>query len=147
MVAGNSMILLRNEPKSRLRPTDSGWGLVHSERDLTGNLYMRNRYYDAQAGRFTQEDPIGLAGGLNAYGFAAGDPVSYSDPYGLKADTIIYDSPENADVVGHEFFSHVLPWSGGVYYGSPYMCPDSTSCARDRENTIRGEMKRPPRTW
>ena len=33
--------------------------------------------------QFTQEDPIGLAGGLNAYGFAAGDPVSYSDPFGL----------------------------------------------------------------
>jgi hypothetical protein len=32
-----------------------------------------------------QADPIGLAGGLNVYGFAAGDPVSYSDPYGLCA--------------------------------------------------------------
>jgi YD repeat-containing protein len=31
-------------------------------------------------------DPIGLAGGLNAYGFADGDPVSYSDPYGLQPD-------------------------------------------------------------
>ncbi|HZG42015.1 MAG TPA: RHS repeat-associated core domain-containing protein, partial [Longimicrobium sp.] len=57
--------------------------LVKNKRDLTGNLYMRNRYYDPRAGRFSQEDPIGLAGGLNAYGFAAGDPVSYSDPYGL----------------------------------------------------------------
>jgi uncharacterized protein RhaS with RHS repeats len=45
---------------------------------------MRNRYYDPATGQFTQADPIGLAGGLNAYGFAAGDPVSYSDPYGLK---------------------------------------------------------------
>lgn len=43
---------------------------------------MRNRY-DPQSGQFTQPDPIGLGGGLNAYGFAAGDPVSYSDPYGL----------------------------------------------------------------
>ena len=31
----------------------------------------------------TQEDPIGLAGGLNLYGFAAGDPVNFSDPFGL----------------------------------------------------------------
>jgi uncharacterized protein RhaS with RHS repeats len=44
---------------------------------------MRNRYYDPATGQFTQQDPIGLAGGLNSYGFAAGDPVSYSDPYGL----------------------------------------------------------------
>jgi RHS repeat-associated protein len=57
--------------------------LIQNKRDLTGLLYMRNRYYDPQTGRFTQEDPIGLAGGLNAYGFADGDPVSYSDPHGL----------------------------------------------------------------
>jgi len=39
--------------------------------------------YDPNTGIFTQEDPIGLAGGLNLYGFASGDPVNFSDPYGL----------------------------------------------------------------
>lgn len=39
--------------------------------------------YDPAAGRFTQEDPIGLAGGLDLYGFANGDPVNFSDPFGL----------------------------------------------------------------
>lgn len=34
-------------------------------------------------GLFTQPDPIGLAGGLNTYGYAGGDPVNYSDPFGL----------------------------------------------------------------
>ena len=34
-------------------------------------------------GLLTQEDPIGLAGGLNLYGYAGGDPVNYSDPFGL----------------------------------------------------------------
>jgi RHS repeat-associated protein len=57
--------------------------LLEEKRDETGTLYRRNRYYDPSTGRFTQEDPIGLAGGLNLYGFANGDPVSYSDPYGL----------------------------------------------------------------
>jgi RHS repeat-associated protein len=52
-------------------------------RDASGQMYMRNRYYNPQTGQFTQPDPIGLAGGLNSYGFAAGDPVTYSDPYGL----------------------------------------------------------------
>jgi hypothetical protein len=33
---------------------------------------------------FTQPDPIGLAGGLNLYGYAGGDPVNFSDPFGLK---------------------------------------------------------------
>lgn len=58
--------------------------LLEDKRDDSGAFYRRNRYYDPRTGRFTQEDPIGLAGGLNVYGFAAGDPVNYSDPYGLK---------------------------------------------------------------
>lgn len=62
----------------------SWWGsLIEEGRDGSGLQYMRNRYYDPQTGRFTQQDPIGLAGGLNLYGFAAGDPVNYSDPFGL----------------------------------------------------------------
>jgi hypothetical protein len=28
-------------------------------------------------------DPIGIAGGLNVYGFAGGDPINFSDPFGL----------------------------------------------------------------
>jgi RHS repeat-associated protein len=63
---------------------DSWMGsLVFESRDASGLYYRRNRYYDSEKGRFTQEDPIGLAGGINVYGFAAGDPVAYSDPYGL----------------------------------------------------------------
>jgi RHS repeat-associated protein len=48
-----------------------------------GLLYRRNRFFDPASGRFTQEDPIGLAGGLNLYGFASGDPITFSDPFGL----------------------------------------------------------------
>jgi RHS repeat-associated protein len=64
---------------------DSGWfgTLTTQDPDGSGELYKRNRYYDPTQGRFTQEDPIGLAGGLNAYGFANGDPITYSDPFGL----------------------------------------------------------------
>jgi RHS repeat-associated protein len=59
--------------------------LVDGMRDASGQKYMRNRFYDPQSARFTQEDPIGIAGGLNVYGFGGGDPVGYSDPYGLKS--------------------------------------------------------------
>jgi RHS repeat-associated protein len=55
---------------------------VGGKRDDTGTMYRRARYYDPQTGRFTQEDPIGLAGGLNLYGYAGGDPVNYADPSG-----------------------------------------------------------------
>jgi uncharacterized protein RhaS with RHS repeats len=63
-------------------------------RDASGQLYMRNRYYDPGTGRFTQEDPLGLAGGMNEYGYANGDPISYSDPFGLCP----YTASENPGV-------------------------------------------------
>jgi hypothetical protein len=45
--------------------------------------------YDARPIRsLTQEDPLGLAGGLNLYGYANGDPVNFSDPFGLQGCSI-----------------------------------------------------------
>ncbi len=58
--------------------------LIEQKRDGSGLLYKRNRLVDPSSGRFTQEDPIGLEGGLNLYGFANGDPVNFADPFGLK---------------------------------------------------------------
>jgi RHS repeat-associated protein len=58
--------------------------LLRDQRDPSGFLYRRNRYYDPMAGRFTQPDPIGLAGGINLYGFAGGDPANFADPFGLQ---------------------------------------------------------------
>jgi RHS repeat-associated protein len=56
---------------------------VANGQGTAGMLYRRNRYFDTKSGRFTQQDPIGVAGGLNAYGFAEGDPINFSDPFGL----------------------------------------------------------------
>jgi hypothetical protein len=46
--------------------------------DVHAQPVLRSRH-----GAVHAADPIGIAGGLNVYGFAAGDPVSYDDPYGL----------------------------------------------------------------
>ena len=81
-------------------PANGDWAgsLIRGNQDVSGLMYRRNRYYDPATGQFTQSDPIGIAGGLNTYGFAAGDPISFSDPFGLKADTIKFSGEENGEV-------------------------------------------------
>ena len=64
-------------------PDEWRGGLIQNQTDRAGLAYKRNRYYDPSTGRFTQVDPIGIAGGTNVYGFANGDPVNYGDPFGL----------------------------------------------------------------
>ncbi|EKK7733837.1 RHS domain-containing protein, partial [Cronobacter sakazakii] len=50
----------------------------------SGLHYNLFRYYDPVDGRYTQMDPIGLAGGLNTYSYV-GDPLTWVDPWGLEA--------------------------------------------------------------
>jgi RHS repeat-associated protein len=64
--------------------------LIRGSQDNSGLMYRRNRYYDPGTGRFTQKDPIGVAGGLNVYGYAGGDPVNFADPFGLSPAKIVY---------------------------------------------------------
>jgi RHS repeat-associated protein len=58
------------------------YGYTGREPDETGLIYYRARYYDPSVGRFTQRDPIGLAGGVNSYAYVGGNPVGRIDPSG-----------------------------------------------------------------
>src|SRR5262245_50269227 len=64
----------------------------------TGLVDMRARFYRPSWGRFVSPDPIGLAGGPNAFAFAAGAPTSWWDPIGLN-NAAFNDPPPDAGPV------------------------------------------------
>jgi RHS repeat-associated protein len=51
-----------------------------TELSLWNNGY---RDYFPWVGRYLESDPIGLAGGINTYGYVGGNPLDSVDPYGL----------------------------------------------------------------
>ncbi|PIT55937.1 hypothetical protein BHC44_01435 [Snodgrassella alvi] len=53
----------------------------------TGLHYNTFRYYDPDIGRFTQPDPIGLAGGFNLYQYAP-NGLTWIDPLGWSCNAI-----------------------------------------------------------
>lgn len=63
----------------------------------TGYQYLRARYYDPATGQFLTADPL-LAASMEPYGYAAGNPVNFSDPTGLIG--LPFKIPEVVPVIG-----------------------------------------------
>ncbi|QKJ85712.1 Type IV secretion protein Rhs [Paramixta manurensis] len=93
--------LTDTEGEVRWHGHNSAWGKLLREERLNGPGYAQNlrmqgqyldretglhynlfRYYDPDCGRFTQPDPIGLAGGINLYQYAP-NALGWVDPWGL----------------------------------------------------------------
>ncbi|WP_164483774.1 RHS repeat-associated core domain-containing protein [Polaromonas sp. SP1] len=50
----------------------------------SGMFQNWHREYNPRIGRYMQSDPIGLAGGINTFGYVGGDPLNRIDPQGLN---------------------------------------------------------------
>ena len=73
---GNLAVAHKNEIENNLRFQ----GQYYDEE--SGLHYNRFRYYDPECGRFINQDPIGLLGGLNNYQYVP-NPTGWVDPFGL----------------------------------------------------------------
>ncbi len=51
--------------------------------DATGFYHNGFRDYNPSIGRYLQNDPIGIAGGMNGYNYVDQNPMSWMDPWGL----------------------------------------------------------------
>jgi uncharacterized protein RhaS with RHS repeats len=55
---------------------------------MGGPVDYRARYYNPTTGRFLGEDPLRPLLGLDPYGYASDNPISFADPSGLRATQI-----------------------------------------------------------
>ncbi len=95
---GTPLELTDSDGKIVWQATYRSWGAIDSlpvknvEQNLrfqgqyfdseTGLHYNTFRYYDPEVGRFTIQDPVGLSGGTNLYGYVL-NPTNWIDPAGL----------------------------------------------------------------
>ncbi len=94
--------------------------------DKETNLhYNYFRYYEPEMGRYISTDPIGLAGGVNIWGYGLQNPLRWIDPFGLDATiwwnnaggrSPVIDGPTNGNWGGGK-------WSGGVGGGGTGTAP------------------------
>ncbi|OOM17516.1 tRNA nuclease WapA precursor [Clostridium saccharobutylicum] len=66
---------------------------------VTGQYYLRARFYNPIIGRFTQEDTY-RGDGLNLYAYCGNNPVAYYDPSGYLCSTKINQYNDEAKKMG-----------------------------------------------
>ena len=67
--------------------------------DVTGQYYLRARYYNPVAGRFMQED-VYQGDGLNLYAYCGNNPVVYDDPSGYASTLDPWEYIDPSNLVG-----------------------------------------------
>jgi uncharacterized protein RhaS with RHS repeats len=69
---------------------------------------MGCRYYNPASGRFLTKDPVGFAGGINAYAYAGNDPVNLMDP-GASCGSARWIFPTASSLVELSRVAYCLP--------------------------------------
>ncbi|MCP3994614.1 MAG: RHS repeat-associated core domain-containing protein, partial [bacterium] len=86
--AGLSTTIAYEKPDPRETPdttVGNSFGFHGLQKDAeTGLIYVRNRYYDPELGRFITTDSKGYVDGASMYQFAGYNPFNSSDPLGLE---------------------------------------------------------------
>jgi RHS repeat-associated protein len=97
-------------------PTVSGSPFTYAGREFdqkSGLYYFRARYYDPRTGRFVSEDPVFH---VNAYAYAANDPINLSDSTGAQpaVEYALLTQKTSADVNNAECIGGVVSTIAGV---------------------------------
>ncbi|MCC6544304.1 MAG: RHS domain-containing protein, partial [Nitrospirae bacterium] len=117
----------------------------------TGLHYNMARDYHPQVGRYTQSDPIGLAGGINTFVYAGGNPVYWKDPSGLlwiyeQSTGNLYHQPDTRggvppELVGTGYAGHKEGLNNPNYQNVRGTGPSSNAGPLPQGNYIIGPQK------
>ena len=106
---GKATITTTNNMKLNLR-ADGQY-----EDSETGLYYNWYRYYNPSLGRYITSDPLGLAAGMNTYIYVNGNPINYTDPYGLLGLGAFYSATMEGGLLNVGAGSNTSV-GGGVFF-------------------------------
>jgi RHS repeat-associated protein len=97
----------------------------------SGLFYNWNRYYNPAIGRYISSDSLGIAGGLNTFGYAGQNPVMWIDPWAFAQTlTAVVDPTQGPGVIkwhlsevspnGGWIVQHIVMKMTGYYEGHSY---------------------------